>query len=223
MQISTTLNLDPAFTLIDKYFNRIQAVIDSYTVILGDDVWFREQDGDQLVSWLNQFLSRTNGTNTTAAKISATERNEMLSLPLPGTVTINDANKFIDRWNRSFDYWSQGIFNNADVPGGQSTDFIGLDALKNRFTQAKEAILQNEAEGFSSLTEGAIYAVDQLNRALETDSTGVCATVKIQIDQEAVMTRAAFLGNLEIENGNPTNLTNLAVILQIKDQNGNIV
>ncbi|GCA96132.1 hypothetical protein, partial, partial [Microcystis aeruginosa 11-30S32] len=37
------------------------------------------------------------------------------------------------------------------------------------------------------------------------------------------MTRAAFLGNLEIENGNPTNLTNLSVILQIKDQNGNIV
>jgi hypothetical protein len=37
------------------------------------------------------------------------------------------------------------------------------------------------------------------------------------------MTRAAFLGNLEIENGNPTNLTNLSVILQIKDENGNIV
>jgi hypothetical protein len=47
--------------------------------------------------------------------------------------------------------------------------------------------------------------------------------VKIQIDQEAVMTRVHFLGNLEIENGNPTNLTNLTVTLQIKDQNGNIV
>ncbi len=37
------------------------------------------------------------------------------------------------------------------------------------------------------------------------------------------MTRAAFLGNLEISNGNSTNLENLTVILQIKDANGNIV
>nr|NCQ85347.1 hypothetical protein [Microcystis aeruginosa W13-18] len=53
--------------------------------------------------------------------------------------------------------------------------------------------------------------------------SSVCAKVTIKIDQEAVMTRAAFLGNLEIENGNATNLENLSVILQIKDQNGNIV
>ncbi|WP_147074111.1 DUF3238 domain-containing protein, partial [Microcystis aeruginosa] len=57
----------------------------------------------------------------------------------------------------------------------------------------------------------------------QNQQNSVCAAVKLQIDQEAVMTRAAFLGNLEIENGNPTNLTNLSVILQIKDQNGNIV
>ncbi|MFM6079220.1 MAG: hypothetical protein ACKPCI_12035, partial [Dolichospermum sp.] len=53
--------------------------------------------------------------------------------------------------------------------------------------------------------------------------SSVCAKVTIKIDQEAVMTRAAFLGNLEIENGNATNLENLSVILQIKDENGNIV
>jgi hypothetical protein len=37
------------------------------------------------------------------------------------------------------------------------------------------------------------------------------------------MTRAAFLGNLEIENGNSTSLTNLSVVLQVKDANGNVV
>jgi Ca2+-binding RTX toxin-like protein len=37
------------------------------------------------------------------------------------------------------------------------------------------------------------------------------------------MTRSAFLGALEIDNGNPSNLENLSVILQIKDANGNIV
>nr|WP_242055142.1 putative Ig domain-containing protein [Nostoc flagelliforme] len=37
------------------------------------------------------------------------------------------------------------------------------------------------------------------------------------------MTRAAFLGTLEIENGNSSNLENLSVTLQLKDANGNIV
>jgi hypothetical protein len=51
----------------------------------------------------------------------------------------------------------------------------------------------------------------------------VSAKVTVKIDQDAVMTRAAFLGNLEISNGNSTKLENLSVTLQIKDANGNIV
>ncbi|MFM8004432.1 MAG: hypothetical protein ACKO86_05685, partial [Dolichospermum sp.] len=94
--------------------------------------------------------------------------------------------------------------------------------MNNKYSQANQAISLTNSEGFSNITEALDYSVNELEKALD-GSGGVCAKVKIQIDQEAVMTRAAFLGNLEIENGNPTNLTNLAVILQIKDQNGNIV
>ncbi len=57
----------------------------------------------------------------------------------------------------------------------------------------------------------------------QTPQDSVCARVTIQIDQEAVMTRSAFLGNLEIDNGSASNLENLSVTLQIKDENGNIV
>jgi ELWxxDGT repeat protein len=55
------------------------------------------------------------------------------------------------------------------------------------------------------------------------DKSSVCAKVKIQIDQEAVMTRSAFLGNLEIDNGNLSDLTNISVVLEVKDENGNVV
>ncbi|MBE9257518.1 putative Ig domain-containing protein [Dolichospermum sp. LEGE 00246] len=54
-------------------------------------------------------------------------------------------------------------------------------------------------------------------------NNGSCAKVSIKIDQEAVMTGSAFLGKLEIDNGNETNLTNLTVTLQVKDAQGNIV
>jgi Ca2+-binding RTX toxin-like protein len=52
---------------------------------------------------------------------------------------------------------------------------------------------------------------------------GVQARVKISIDQEAVTTRSAFLGNLEIDNGNETSLENISVALEVKDQRGIIV
>ncbi|NCS02752.1 MAG: hypothetical protein GPJ06_11605, partial [Microcystis aeruginosa G13-11] len=52
----------------------------------------------------------------------------------------------------------------------------------------------------------------------------VCAQVKLQINQDAIMTRSGFLGTLEIDNGNDTNnLESLTVTINIKDGLGNTV
>ncbi|TRT44375.1 MAG: tandem-95 repeat protein, partial [Microcystis aeruginosa Ma_QC_C_20070703_M131] len=52
----------------------------------------------------------------------------------------------------------------------------------------------------------------------------VCAQVKLQINQEAIMTRSGFLGTLKIDNGNDTNnLENITVTINIKDSQGNTV
>ncbi|MDL2321916.1 Ig-like domain-containing protein, partial [Desulfosarcina sp. OttesenSCG-928-B08] len=51
----------------------------------------------------------------------------------------------------------------------------------------------------------------------------VCATVKIQIDQTAVMTRNAFAGTLEIDNNSTAGaIQGVRVELQITDENGNL-
>ncbi|MFM5943168.1 MAG: hypothetical protein ACKO9G_07275, partial [Dolichospermum sp.] len=97
-----------------------------------------------------------------------------------------------------------------------------LDQIQPLQDTLEQAVGETNAEGYVDIIDAITQKSQELEKALD-GSGGVCAKVKIQIDQEAVMTRAAFLGNLEIENCNPTNLTNLAVILQIKDQNGNIV
>ena len=46
------------------------------------------------------------------------------------------------------------------------------------------------------------------------------ATVKIQINQQALMTRTAFIGTLTIDNGNDFSLENIKVELQIKNAQG---
>ena len=53
-------------------------------------------------------------------------------------------------------------------------------------------------------------------------STGVCAEVRLRIEQQAVITRTAFQGTLELNNGrSDTALTDVTLTLDIRDANGN--
>jgi len=53
------------------------------------------------------------------------------------------------------------------------------------------------------------------------DMTAICAQVRIRIEQEAVMTRTAFLGTLEVVNGyGDSSLEDVEVMLDIRDENG---
>jgi Lectin C-type domain/Bacterial pre-peptidase C-terminal domain/CARDB len=55
-----------------------------------------------------------------------------------------------------------------------------------------------------------------------TQPGGVCARVRIRLEQEAALTRAAFLGSLEIDNESAdTPLTGVRATLDIRDEQGN--
>jgi Ca2+-binding RTX toxin-like protein len=209
---------------IGKYHERLLQYIDTQVYLLGDASWLQNEDEDKLGNFLDAFFLRANESNLEEIKISPSERNELLDLPRPNSVTVSKFDKFIERWNRSIDYWSAGIFNVSDVPQGQSADFIAVDIWSNKLRIAKEAINETEQDGFRYITEALKFSVDELLRTFDSENSAtVCAQVRIGIDQEAVMTRSAFLGNLEIDNGNSTNLTNLGITLKITDQNGIIV
>ncbi|MEO5915872.1 MAG: choice-of-anchor C family protein [Luteolibacter sp.] len=53
------------------------------------------------------------------------------------------------------------------------------------------------------------------------DGKGVCASVKLKLDQEAVLSRDAFNAELELSNSSTDPLENLHVDLKIKDRSGN--
>jgi len=54
-----------------------------------------------------------------------------------------------------------------------------------------------------------------------TDQTpGVCAQVRLQLSQDVTMTRAAFKGTLVLDNGSPTNITDIQLALDLRDANG---
>ena len=53
-------------------------------------------------------------------------------------------------------------------------------------------------------------------------TTGVCAHVRIEIDQSVTMTRSAFKGTLEIDDGGSTPITNIQVTLDFRDATNGI-
>lgn len=101
-------------------------------------------------------------------------------------------------------------------------DFSTLEATITQQLQAEANEILSKPE-YQALLKTSQKPENTSNQLSTSSGDSVCAQVKIQIDQEAVMTRSAFLGELEIDNGSQTNLENLSVILQVKDENGNIV
>ncbi len=221
-QIASLSHL-PELETLREPLNRLQKVIDSQVILFGDKVWLEGING-QFNSWVKGFIAKIELPTDGGAKVSSSERNELLNLTLPSKVTGSDFNKFIDRWNRSIDYWNAGIFNLPDVPQDQSTDFLALDSWRNIINDADAAIKTSQANGYVDITEEIKNSIQELKTSLQSDGSGVCAQVRIRIDQEAVMTRSAFVGTLEIDNGNENiPLEDISVTLDIRDNNGNKV
>jgi hypothetical protein len=72
---------------------------------------------------------------------------------------------------------------------------------------------------------GPIQAISSATPVIITPrpDCNVCAQVRLQTTQDAVMTRSAFQGILDIDNGNEIPLENLSVTLDIRDAFGNPV
>ncbi|WP_242057682.1 Calx-beta domain-containing protein [Nostoc sp. FACHB-87] len=222
---ASTSPINQGLARIAQYRERVQSVYNAYLAFFGDEVWLNvgSENETLLQNWLSTFFTRIQGTTADEAKITDTERNELLNTSFPTSLTGSDLVKLIERWNRTVDYFELSIYNQSQIPNGQSQDFIDLEKLSSTLTSLNAAIEQTQSEGYSDIFAGLEAVNLEYQKALEGDNSGVCAKVRITIDQDAVMTRSAFLGELEIDNGNTTNLENLTVTLQVKDAQGNVV
>lgn len=241
---------NPLLELLEKMedvYARLQRIVDFHLYLFDSSAWFNENiETENFGNWIDDFFLRTEELTDNGFKLSSTEINELINISQSLEINTADINRFVERWNRSIDYWNAGITNISEVPNGQSADFLDLDIWQSKLKIANQEMQISVDRGFKDIfaeaeqiTQDLISEVERLSRsnfgssstssleaeseAIQLENASVCAQVKIQIDQEAVMTRAAFLGNLEISNGNTTNLENLSVILQIKDAQGNIV
>ncbi len=236
----------PELAPLIKYSERLQTTVDVQAYIFGDEIWLHDESAAG-PEWLRAFLPRTEAASAEGFSISASERTELLAVPLPATVNSALANKFLDRWNRTVTYWNAKRFNLADVPAGESTDFIALDVLHSKLTAAVEVIRLTQGEGFTSISAALDSARQDLIRYLESQLLGtgltlanlgfdlprtalqsakhsvegeICATIRLRIEQQAVITRDAFDATLEVSNSTAGPLEEVFVELEMLNQVG---
>ncbi len=189
--------------------------------LLGNDAWLGDPAPVGAQIFLAAFQARIEPATAGGVRIATAEAAELLATPVPASVSPAIVRAFLDRWNRSVDYWSAGIFEAALVPPGQNPDFIAMDTLRDLARGQIEADAESLAAGFRSPSDAFNRAgADIVSFLGEGDSGGICAHVRLRLDQDLIATRDAFDATLEIENALGDPLEQVSVEVQIRRRTG---
>lgn len=212
----------PGLAEVIEQNRRLKAIIAGYDAIIGNGAWFHPAQTGAFSTFLADFADTITAASEAGERVSEAERAALLAGTLPVGVDAAGIHRFLDRWNRSHDYAARGIVNLADVPAGESTDFIPRDLFQAGIRGAADAIILNEQEGFLDPLAAAKAAVDQLrsNLAEAAGTGGICARVRLRLDQEAVQTRQGFKATLELVNDSGEPLEGVQVSLTVRDESG---
>ncbi|KAK7073311.1 hypothetical protein SK128_022153 [Halocaridina rubra] len=177
--------------------------------ILGDDKWISLDD-----NWISTYLTPVFDDDSDFGQlVSPNEVMMILNNTYPSNVTEDDILLLINRFNSSLSNWQSGNF---DVYEGEN--LISYTLLQNYWTNI--TIFNDLAieRGFDSYADAYnFYALEYASVENWEDEAGVCAVVRIRIEQEATLTREGFRAKLEIENKEALSLENIQVIITVRD------
>ena len=240
-------NLLAQFSVVEERLLAIERHLAVHKALIGNPAWFHRGMDESFSTWLLAFRRATGPGTPLGTRIDPDERAALVAGPLPPGITAADANRLIDRWNRSASYYAAGIFNRADLPPDANPDFIALDELLAASKVTRDAIGATEATGFSDPVAALKGAVTQWKAAIGASGLvhfaavsgsasalsargaapaaseaagGICARVRLRLDQEAVMSRDAFEARLEVENRQDTPLRDVRIDLVVRDAAG---
>lgn len=189
------------------------ALVDILTNLFQEEEWMEEEHLDE---FLINFATVVDSVNHTVSPQATQHLKEITNLS-----NVNDSivQCFVDRWNRSVQYWNEGIFTTNDLPEGYDSSFIVLDSTM--YQPLQEAREGAESYGFNSVGEMLESSYDDLTDVAQEHNSDVCAKVSVQFKQTMAMTREAFEGTLRITNGHMTDpMQDIAVNIVIKNETG---
>ena len=178
-----SLGITADITLLQQVDARMAAVTGAENTLFGGHAdWLDTNQSATLQQWITDFDSDAESSSDGGETITSAEQAQLLATTLPSGVSTSEANEFIDRWNLTVQYWLAGIDTSDQVPAGQSTDFLDARAFRTRSTRtAQNAELASQADGYTD--PAAEFQADLVEVQNDLAGDGVCATVKMQIDQ----------------------------------------
>ncbi|MCP5527995.1 MAG: cadherin-like domain-containing protein [Verrucomicrobiales bacterium] len=199
---------------------RARAVLDVFVVLFGEPEWLTAARDPGFQPWYEILADVVAGTSEEAERISELERAALVGDPFAARFSVAAVERLVERWNRTAEYYAVGVLTTTDVPSGQNEDFIALDVLEQSMSRAEQAEEESRAAGFASAFQELETRLRELQDALSEPAGGVCARVKLRIDQDAVISRDAFRAALEIENSQNADLTDVEVRVRVFDEAG---
>ena len=184
--------------------------IDLGIEVLGDEAWLSVGD----TVWLSHVLLPVMDDGSDAGVlISITELSEILAVPPPNGTTMAMVEAMIERLNNTLHGWNSG-----QLEPSEGYNIASLSKLQG-FTQNIDAYNDIAVQkGFSSYLDAYNFASSEINKLDQwEDEAGVCAVVRIRIEQELAVTRVAFLAKLEIENKESSSLVQGSLEIIIVD------
>ena len=168
--------------------------------VLGDERWVRVVND---ATWLRDvFRPVLSDVSDAGSGISNDEYNFIMSVPPPRNATVEMVKQLLERFNNTFNGWNNGILEPEN--GTNMMSFGAAEGFTRDLNFLNERIVSSEN---SSFLETYNHVIDQYNLIEDFEEEGVCAVVRLRIEQEIALTRDAFLAKLEIENMEASDIT----------------
>lgn len=196
----------------------VTAMVELELAMLGDPAWSDLLETPGIEEFWDLYKATIDGDAAPSQSIDAGEEAALLA-SIIGQANPVLVGELVARWNRTLDYWAAGYRTIDQVPDGLGTDFIDQTTIDEATTRVVAAFDRARADGFEDPLEAFGAAVDGLFDFLTTGG-GVCARVRLQIEQEAVMTRDAFDATLALDNSGDEPLDDIDVDIRILDLDG---
>jgi len=212
--------------LLVLYFANF-GLIETAQYITGRDMWLQIEtplDASRMLTYMYEFGVAIAESSDSGAELTEAEMNDLASLPQPDGVTPELLMQSMSRWNSSVELWNGGVRDHEDVTdsefphilvAGTVKDLLDLYVLSNQYSVEV---------GFESSLQALYFALDGAFATYDDAlAEGICASVRIQIDQELTLTRSAFEASLLVSNDSTQSLEALSVSLVIRNELGESV
>jgi len=202
--------------------SRAETLLDYYGVIYGTQSRVVATSSPEGLLWAERFSAFTKADSAESYRVSADEMADLGAFASAlDSAQQAELEAIVARWNRTLAYADQEIFEVADVPEGQSVDFIPDSRLKDASNRMVAAYDGSRERGFADPMEEANDSLNEFKKAVAEGGGGVCSRVKIEISQDLVLTRTAFEATLTLENERDDEaVTEIGFDLQIRDPSG---